>query len=75
MTCILSLVLISLNAHSTILEVGSDKAYKKISGALVMAEKGDTILVHEGLYREGSIDIRKFCLQVKPPEIMNLSII
>jgi nitrous oxidase accessory protein len=55
---ILSLILISLNLQSAILEVGSDKAYKKITEALALAEMGDTILVHEGMYREGSIDIR-----------------
>jgi len=54
----LFLLLINMNVHSAVLEVGNDKIYKKITAALSMAGTGDTIFVHEGLYREGSIDIR-----------------
>lgn len=55
---ILILLMSPLQGHSTLLEVGSDKDFRTIMEAVGLAGKGDTILIHSGLYREGSIDIR-----------------
>ena len=55
---ILSLLLVSINATASILEVGRGKAYETISGAVASAGRGDTVIVLEGVYREGSIEVR-----------------
>lgn len=49
---------ISLHSAKT-LEVGSDKPFKKINDAVAVAEKGDTILVYKGHYKEGNINLTK----------------
>jgi len=51
------LFLIAQPGYSGILEVGMDHGIKSISEALLMANPGDTIMVHGGRYREGNIDI------------------
>ncbi len=55
---ILSLLLVSINATASTLEVGRGKAYETISGAVSTAEKGDTVLIYEGVYQEGTIEVR-----------------
>ncbi len=41
------------------LEVGKDKQYKNIKSALFTAISGDSVLVYEGIYKEGNILIDK----------------
>lgn len=41
------------------MEVGSQYAFTSIKAALKAADPGDSILVHEGLYKEGNITIDK----------------
>ncbi|WP_177734507.1 nitrous oxide reductase family maturation protein NosD [Flavobacterium inviolabile] len=48
----------SLSAQKKI-EVGKDKPVKSIKEAIQLARSGDTILVHKGIYREGTIVIAK----------------
>ncbi len=45
--------------YSSTLHVGKNKPYKTIKSALNAANDGDSILVYEGTYREGNIEILK----------------
>lgn len=52
-------LILSQFAHSTVLEVGQSKPFKKIKAALAQAINGDTILIHQGIYKEGNIIVDK----------------
>lgn len=56
---ITAVILICINSFARQLEVGPGKTYGSITGAVSSAEAGDTLLIHQGTYREGSIEIRK----------------
>jgi len=45
--------------HASVLHVGNGHAYTSIQKAIDASQKGDTILVHEGLYKEHTITITK----------------
>ena len=45
--------------HSQKIEVGKNKTIKSIKKAIQLANPGDTVLVHYGLYREGNIVLNK----------------
>lgn len=44
---------------ANVLNVGKGQPYHSITAAIALAKPGDTILVHEGTYREGNINITK----------------
>ncbi len=44
---------------SQIIEVGANKKVNTIKQAIALAEAGDTILIHKGIYREGTIEVHK----------------
>jgi len=48
-------ILICVSIHASVLEVGKLNTYSSISDAIISAREGDTILVHEGEYKEGTI--------------------
>lgn len=50
---------LSFSLQAKQIEVGRGKSFVKIKEALVVAEKGDTLLIHNGLYKEGNIVIDK----------------
>lgn len=50
---------LSFSLQAKQIEVGRGKPFVKIKEALVAAEKGDTLLIHNGLYKEGNIVIDK----------------
>lgn len=50
---------LSVFSHSKVLEVGQNKSFKKIKAALTQASNGDTILIHQGIYKEGNIIVDK----------------
>ena len=52
-------LILSQFAHSKVLEVGQNKSFKKIKDALAQAINGDTILIHQGIYKEGNIIVDK----------------
>ena len=56
---ITAFILICINNHAAQLEVGPGKTYGSITEAVSSAEAGDTILIYQGTYREGTIEIRK----------------
>lgn len=45
--------------HSQKIEVGKNRAIKTIKRAIQLANPGDTVLVHYGVYREGNIVLEK----------------
>ena len=45
--------------HSQKIEVGKNKTIKTIKKAIQLANPGDTVLVHYGVYREGNIVLNK----------------
>jgi nitrous oxidase accessory protein len=45
--------------HASVLRVGKGQQYTSIQKAIDASQKGDTILVHEGLYKEHTITITK----------------
>lgn len=51
--------LIPLISNARTIEVGFNKPIKSIKKAIALAKTGDTIVVHKGLYREGTIVINK----------------
>lgn len=51
-----------VNCWSGQLEVGQDRTLKSISEAIALAEKGDTVRVYPGIYREGNIIVDKSIL-------------
>jgi nitrous oxidase accessory protein len=48
-----------LSINASVLEVGPAKTYSSLSSAISSAEPGDTILVYNGIYKEGTININK----------------
>jgi nitrous oxidase accessory protein len=52
-------LILSQFAHSKVLEVGQNKSFKKIKAALAQAINGDTILIYQGIYKEGNIIVDK----------------
>ena len=52
-------LILSQFAHSKVFEVGQNKSFKKIKDALAQAINGDTILIHQGIYKEGNIIVDK----------------
>ena len=56
---IAALILISINGHAEQLEVGPGKTYGSITEAIASAEASDTLLIYNGTYKEGTIEIRK----------------
>ena len=55
----LLLVLLPIFTFSAVLKVGKSEQYKTIKLAIAAAQSGDTILVHQGIYREGTIMLEK----------------
>ena len=53
------LLLFSVTIQAKIIEVGPSKNIKSIKKAIGIAQSGDTIFVHKGIYREGNIIIDK----------------
>lgn len=56
---IILLLLFSSFLHAKVIEVGSNRPIKSIKQAMMLAKDGDTVMVHKGLYREGTISINK----------------
>ncbi len=56
---IIFLFLISFLSAATTWKVGSTHSLTSIQEALVKANNGDTILIHDGIYKEGNIHINK----------------
>ena len=56
---IAALILISINGHAEQLEVGPGKTYRSITEAIASAEARDTLMIYNGTYKEGTIEIRK----------------
>jgi len=52
-------LIIGIPCNASLLEVGKDKPFATIKEAVAQAGDYDTILVHSGTYREGTIEIRK----------------
>ena len=52
-------LLFSSLIHANVIEVGPDKPIKSIKKAISLAKVGDTVMVHQGLYKEGNIIINK----------------
>jgi nitrous oxidase accessory protein len=67
----ISLILVATLAEGATLLVGQNLQYKTIQGAVAAANDGDSIMVHNGYYREGNILIDKsICLiGVEYPEL------
>jgi len=57
--CILINFLLCASLSGAVLEVGQNKAYVTLKLAISQANGGDTLLVHPGTYREGSIVVDK----------------
>lgn len=55
----LCMILHSLSAYSAIIHVGSGFPMTSVREALSVAADGDTVMVHEGTYKEGNIIIDK----------------
>jgi len=51
--------LVLCNGKAEAFHVGTGQPYSTISSALQIAQSGDSILVHEGLYKEGNIVVAK----------------
>ncbi len=45
--------------HANVIEIGVNKPIKSIKKGIALAQEGDTIIVHKGIYREGNIIINK----------------
>lgn len=52
-------LLFSSLIHANVIEVGPNKPIKSIKKAISLAKVGDTVMVHQGLYKEGNIIINK----------------
>ncbi|SEG02740.1 nitrous oxide reductase family maturation protein NosD [Flavobacterium urumqiense] len=52
-------LLFSSLLYANVIEVGPTKPIKSIKKAISLAKVGDTIMVHQGLYKEGNIIINK----------------
>lgn len=52
-------LLFSSLVHANVIEVGPNKPIKSIKKAISLAKVGDTVMVHQGLYKEGNIIINK----------------
>jgi len=60
---ITSLTILGIEGYATIHTVGKGRAFTSIKSALVAAINGDTILVSQGIYKEGNIILDKaICL-------------
>ncbi len=53
------LLFIHFNTEAKQLHVGKNYTYHKINAALSIAEDGDSVFVHEGIYKEKTISISK----------------
>jgi nitrous oxidase accessory protein len=51
--------LVCITGNAAVLEVGREKPYGSITEAIASAEAGDTLMIFQGTYREGTIEIRK----------------
>ena len=58
LTILLS-VLVQFYSFATTYEVGHNKPFKSIKSALKNVKNGDSLLVYEGVYKEGNIVINK----------------
>lgn len=56
---LLLLLLFSSYLHAKVIEVGPNRPIKSIKQAMMLAKDGDTVMVHKGLYQEGTITIDK----------------
>jgi nitrous oxidase accessory protein len=56
---ILLLLALSLVLKATTLTVGKDQVITSLRKAVAMAQDGDTILLHKGVYKEGNIVVNK----------------
>lgn len=54
-----SVLLLHKNAYATTLHVGAGKSYTTIKKAIAASVAGDTVIVHKGIYKEGTIIIDK----------------
>ena len=52
-------LLTSFYANATDIQVGKNFEIKSIKEAIALAQNGDTITIHKGLYREGNIGVGK----------------
>lgn len=52
-------ILLCTTVSAGVLEVGKNRAYGTLKGAISQAHSGDTLLVYPGTYREGMIEIDK----------------
>ena len=52
-------LLFSAFLHANVIEIGVNKPIKSIKKGIALAQEGDTIIVHKGIYREGNIIINK----------------
>ncbi len=59
LVCILSLVLCFLQLPAKQLQVGKGKTYANIKSALAAAQNFDSVMVFEGIYKEGNLIIDK----------------
>jgi len=57
--CILLFIVISLSNQASLIEVGSGRTFVTITEALSHAHDNDTVLIHPGTYREGTLEINK----------------
>ncbi len=53
------LFLFSTFLHAKVIEVGANYPIKSIKKAIELAKANDTVMVHKGMYREGTITIAK----------------
>lgn len=52
-------IVLCVSINASIIDIGQGKTYSSISVAITSAKPGDTVLVHGGLYKEGTILINK----------------
>ena len=52
-------LLFSSILQAKVIEVGANKSIKSIKKAIALARVGDTVLVYNGVYKEGNISIDK----------------
>lgn len=56
---LISAIFFSNSAISKTINIGQEFEFKTINSGIVSADKGDTLLVHNGTYKEGGIIIQK----------------
>jgi nitrous oxidase accessory protein len=53
------MIIMCVTGHAAVLEVGVDKDYATITEAVAAAKAHDTMMIYQGTYREGNIEINK----------------